>query len=510
MLVRTEIKPGSACAYKQPDSVIEPGIYYAYMPTAADRADKEKFNVKKRILELKAVEVRGRFMWLAPYEPWVKRIVDGQLLSTPILNEEPDWSLIGIRPELLRSWQKEIITDVWNHLRSGCTYGKGWIARVGAGKTLAGLGIMQMFEPGECAVVAERYLHETWKSQALEWGFPVPAIVTPESAHKLPATIKCLIVDEVPRVKNPGAQRSQRVAAIAAMCEVVVGFTGTPTGGGGPLDFRWLRCIAPGSVPASENAWKFAFGINVELKDVGPNKAYLVEGWNNDKITEFISPFIHTVDPTEIIKELPEIQFHFIECEPPKQYELVRNGGATSSGSHKKLAQTMQATDGFVYDDNDKPVRFHSPKLDVVQKLVEDIGEPVIIVTAWSDCVEQLRLMFASAIPSVLEGGANFDQEISRFKNGQTQILIANAGFSKGMNLQGVCRTIIFLSPSTKPDDYEQMLGRVHRPGQKNGVNIYHLVCKDTLDRRRIELVQKHKGVSEELVLRLLMEEIEK
>lgn len=508
MLSLIEIKPGEAHAYKQPDSPIEPGRYFKFGGFLPKNPEGE---AKKKILELKAVELKGRFTWIAPCEPWVKRIQDGQLFSEPTLNEEPRWDLIGIDPNILRSWQREFAKEVWNYLRQGVFYGKGWIARVGAGKTLAGLTIMQLFEPSECLVIVERYLWETWRSQAAEWGFPIPALSTAESAHKIPAgKIKCLVVDEALRLKNPLAQRSQHVERIARECELVVGFTGIPTGGGGPLDFRWLRVINPGCVPKSPLAWQFKFGLDTQLKDVGPNKAYITTQYDRAAIAQFISPYIHTVDPEEIIRELPEIQFHFIECDAPKQYDLIKQGGATCSGTHKRLAQTMQATDGFVYDDQDKPIRFASPKLDIVQKLVEDIGEPVILVTAWSDAVDQLRNLFASEMPSVVEGGAAFDTEISRFKSGLTRILIANAGFSKGMNLQSVCSNIIFLSTSTKPDDYEQMLGRVHRPGQKNGVNIFHICCKDTLDRRRVELVQAHKGCSEDFVLKLLLEELEK
>ena len=503
-----EIGEGQAHAYKQPDSTIEPGTYYKFQGYLPKTPEGE---AKKKILELKAIELNGRFAWIAPAESWVKRISEGILLAEPVIDEEPNWNLIGIDPKILRKWQRKCITEVWNYLRAGQFYGKGWIARVGAGKTLAGLSVLQLFEPHEGLVVVERYLWETWRSQAKEWGFPTPQLTTAESAHKIdPTKIKCLIVDETLRLKNSQAQRSQHVERIARFCEVVVGFTGTPTGGGGPKDFRWLRTINPGCVPRTDLAWQFKFGLDTQLKDVGPNKAYVTTRYDREAIAEFIAPYIHTVDPQEIIAELPEIQFHFIECDPPKQYELIRNGGGTSSGVHKKLAQSMQATDGFVYDDNDKAIRFHSPKLDIVQKLVEDIGEPVILVTAWSDAVDQLRTIFSAEMPSVVEGGAAFDNEIARFKSGQTRILIANAGFSKGMNLQAVCSNIIFLSTSPKPDDYEQMLGRVHRPGQKNGVNIFYICCKGTLDRRRVELVQAHKGCSEDFVLKLLMEELEK
>jgi len=499
MLTPIKVGEHQLHAYKQPGNWIVPGEYWVFSSPS---------DAEKKIFELKAAQAPGgRFFWLAPKELWVKRMKDGLLLTEPMLKQEPNWALLGIRPEVLRTWQRDFVTEIWNYMSLRQRYGKGWIARVGAGKTLAGLLAMQMFEPEECLVIVERYLWETWRSQAAEWGFPIPRLSTAESAHKVPPGVKCLIIDEILRLSNPATQRSRKVTEIAKGCELVVGFTGIPMAGKGPMDLRWLRVIDPGSVPSTENAWKFKFGLDTKLAEVGANKAYVTTQWNKNAISEFVAPYIHTVDSEEIIKELPELTYHFIECDQPKQYELIKNGGATTGGVHKKLAQTMQCTDGFVYDDNDKAIRLDSPKMRVLRDLVEDIGEPVIIVTNWSDTVQQLAEMFIDRMPAVVEGGSNYDVDIPRFKNGVTDILIANAGFSKGMNLQAICRNIIFLSPSSKPDNYEQMIGRVHRPGQRLGVNIFHLICKDTLDRRRVELVQKHKGCSEEFVMKLLMEE---
>lgn len=502
MLTKIEVGENEISRYKQ-ETFIAPGFYY--------RFDGFKpSDVQKKRLQLMACSSRtGRFMWLAPFEPWVKRMLDGSMIAFPEPDNTLDWKMLGICKDAARRWQQQLVNECYTYLRHGLQYRKGWIAPLGAGKTLGGLLIGQFYEPGEFAVLAPRYLHETWKSEAKEWGFNPPILSTYESCHKLPDTIKCLLKDECLAVKNPDTQKAVKALALSERCETVIGFTGIPLGGGGPLDWRWLRSIVPGSVPSDPKAFQFAWGKDTQLKEVGANKAYVTTEWDLDKLSKFISPFIHTIDISEISSELPEITTTFIQCDKPSQYEQIKAGAATCKGTHKRLAQILQSTDGFIYNDDDTPIRFLSPKMVAVEEWGNNLNEPVLLVANWSDAVDQLAKMFLELRPAVLSGSVgNPAAEIERFKTGQTRLMIANAGFSKGMNLQKVCRIIGFVSISSKPDDLQQMIARVARPGQRDGVQIVFFVCEDTMDRRRIELVTKHRDCSDKFIEQLLMEEL--
>ncbi len=508
MIVKYLVEPNTVTHYKQ-ETFIEPGLYYRFLGSL--RKDNPQTEMLKRRLGLRACSKGREFLWLTAYEPWVKAFTDGQFITQPPMNEQPNWSMLGVEPSVVRGWQKRLLTELWNYLRAGLNYRKGWVAPLGAGKTLAGLLAGQFYEPGEVGVLASRYLHETWKSQAEEWGVTMPIISTYESCHKLPESLKCLLIDESVALKNSSAQRSIKALEVSKRCETVIGFTGIPTAGGGPPDFRWLRTVEPGCLPADEKCWQFKWGLDTKLQEVGPNKVYITTEWDTAGIARFISPFVNTVDISEISEELPEVTYTVIECETPQQYEQIRAGAATTSGVHKRLAQVLQCTDGFIYNDDDRPIRIVSDKLRVVEEWVRGLGEPVVLVAAWTEAVEQLAEIFRDEFPAVLKGStADPASEVSRFKSGQTRLLIANAGFSKGMNLQKVCRIIGFLSVSSKPDDYQQMLGRVIRPGQKDGVQIVHFHCRDTMDTRRLELVRKHGQCSEQFINKLLLEELAK
>ena len=88
------------------------------------------------------------------------------------------------------------------------------------------------------------------------------------------------------------------------------------------------------------------------------------------------------------------------------------------------MAQVLQCTDGFIYNDDDKPVRVTSPKIPAVKDFVDNLGESVILVTNWSEGVQILREQLLDYNPSIIEGGSNFIGEITRFKEGHTQVMI--------------------------------------------------------------------------------------
>ena len=486
--------------YKQ-ERMIPPGTYLVGKNKPTDK-DKKMYEM------IPAQPPSGGFMWLMPSERWVIESLLGRL-ETKRQIIEPDWKLIGFDPEKLRPWQRQAITEAYSDIYYTGKHRKAWIVSLGGGKTLTGLCISQMFE--RPLVLVDRYLHGTWRAEAQKWGMQCPIISTYESAHKV-ANPDCIIIDEVLRVKSASAQRSQRIRELSKTAEAVVGLTGIPTAGKKALDFRWLRCIDPECVPETEIAWQFRFGLDTELKEVGGNKAYITTKWDDEAISKFISHMISTVDTSELLKHLPELEERFVECPKPSQFDLIAGGVATTRGTMKRLAQVKQCTDGFIYDDDEQPQLLNDAvnKVSRIRDFVETLGEPVIIYSAWTKGVELLAEAFKDQTPAVLTGGGDTSYEIDRFLSGKTDIMIANSRYACGFNAQERCRIVLFASLSTQPDSLKQAIGRVYRPNQTKGCVVCYFVCEETFDRRVVELVKSHNDKSEEFINRLLTEELEK
>lgn len=157
------------------DPPIDPGDYYRV--ELGFGPDKDKW---KKTLGLIAVrDPSGRFVWLAPFESWVKRVWDGtwgvKKRSVASLNNWFDW-------DKLRSWQLAAVKQIVGELEQANEVRQLFNVGFGGGKTLVGLIASMLGE--STLVLAPTQTHETWKSEAEKWGLSVPVISTYESAHK--------------------------------------------------------------------------------------------------------------------------------------------------------------------------------------------------------------------------------------------------------------------------------------------------------------------------------------
>lgn len=503
---RVKIESGECVKYGS-EAPVEPGSYLICdLPRGMDQTEKDKFKRGLGLIAAKGGQA-GRFAWLAPDEPWVHRLVSGGLILHPWNEGEPDWDMLKVDPNQLRPWQLRGVKQAWWRLAHLGQYRRGHVVSLGGGKTLFGLVLSRMVD--RWAVCAPRYAHHTWLTEPVKWGFEPPIVSTYESAHKLfygSDGPQLLILDEVGSLKNPDTQRHERIDRLSRSCEMVIGLTGHPNAGGGPPDWRWLRCIEPGCVPRSRTSWQYLWGLDTELVEVKPGqKAYVTNRWDTDKIATFVNPYVQTVDTSELLAHLPPVEFRTIRLPKPRDFDIIRSGAGSTGGKSKRHAQLLQCTDGFVYDDLGRAIDLNSDKVDVIREFVDSTGEPVLIYAAHTAAVSKLARAFADYGPSVIEGATgDVTGQIDRFVTGKTTVLIANARYAAAMNLQEKCRIVIFMSPSSKPDDRKQGVGRVYRPGQSRGVIVVDVVCENTLDERRLELVSGHEEMSEAQVEALL------
>jgi superfamily II DNA or RNA helicase len=499
MLKEIKISPKQFRRYKQ-NSFIDPGEYY----TIDNRLNQDQKNILKPIA---AQDRNGGFHWLLEKELWIKRLIEGdkiQKLNKSITDNDLN-SFFSFNISNCREWQKRVLMDVYEQLIIKSSYKRGIIAPLGAGKTLLGLILGNL--SFKTLVVAPRNIHEGWQSEALKWKTNIPRVVTYESAWKVNFEPEILILDEVLKVKNSKALRTQYIQKINSL--ITIGFTGTPTGAREALDLQWINTIIKTALPAREYQFKYLFGVNprLEYNEGADRNTLVIDSWNQDKISKFTANYIHNIDIKEIAKELPEREYIIYTVPFPKEFQSISKGMYAQNNS-KALSQLRQCSDGFLYTVQKGALKLNTEKIKQIIDIIENnTGESFVIYANWDYSVKALKEALINYSPSVLAGDTkDMNSEISRFKQGKTKILIANSRISEGMNLQENCRIMIFMSNSLNPIDREQAEGRIYRPGQKRGVKIID-IFGSPLDKRQLEVLKKYKNFSSNYIEKLLMEE---
>ncbi len=500
--------------WKKDDKETEPipsGKYLAFNCSSQDATE-----LKKYIDIVCASSPYHRFVRLTPDEPWTRKFF-GLPIQEKKLEKNPDmlpfYKLSEIIPKLL-PWQKDILREMAITLKSGKPFRTGLTVGLGGGKTLLALSICQL---GLALYIAPKHLHTTIRDEAEKWNLRCPEISTPEGTKKLQENnYEIIIVDECLSVKNPDAQRSVSVDALAEKAFIVIAMTGTPLSAKRGKDIRWIR-VCEKLVPKEEFRMDYAFGINPRKAPIAgktkidregnevPLEVLVVDSYDTEKIARVISKHYIVKSIDDILAQLPPKQEQRIYFERPKFFRSIKDGLMTNSTKHKAIAQALACTSGFIYMDDDsvKWIEKKPQKIEWIKNFIEENPEePIVIISHWQAEKDRLLKELAEYSPAT-------EDDTKRFTDEETNILVLSASAAEGLNLQR-SRIQIFCSNSTNPVKRTQAEGRLWRQGQNKSVVIYDLLCKDTLDEVHLDLLKKHAEVSEELVEKLLEEELKK
>jgi len=131
-------------------------------------------------------------------------------------------------------------------------------------------------------------------------------------------------------------------------------------------------------------------------------------------------------------------------------------------------------------------------KADQLVKLVSDLGEKVIVFTEYRATQDYLRWRLEKAGISTLA----FNGSLSASRKGwirelfrtRAQVLVSTESGGEGLNFQ-FCRNVVNYDLPWNPMKIEQRIGRVHRLGQTQDVNIYNLATRQTIEEQILYLL---------------------
>ena len=329
-----------------------------------------------------------------------------------------------------------------------------------------------------------------------------------EMKHQLElGNINMIAMDEAHRIKDPSSQQGK--AFLKLQADYMVAMTGTPVMNS-PFDLyaslRWL-----GYEKHSFYSFTHYYG------EYGGYGGYQVIRYRNLNELEDMVADVMLRRLKEEVLDLPEKTYidEYVDMLPKQKQiyneikaEIMSNLDLISLAPNP-LAEMIRLRQATGYTGILSSEIQCSAKLDRMEELVEDTvtnGKKLLIFSNWTSITDAAydRLFPKQYGLMRITGDTpdNVRQDIiNTFQSDdRCRVLIGTIGaLGTGVTLTEASVIILLDEPWNKATR-EQAIDRAHRIGQNNKLTIYTLMCKDTIDERVHEIVEKKGAISDLLI----------
>ena len=315
--------------------------------------------------------------------------------------------------------------------------------------------------------------------------------------------INMIALDEGHKCKDPTSQQGKALLKLST--QTMISMTGTPLMNN-PLDLfihlKWL-----GYEKHAYYAFKQHYCI------FGGFGGYQVVGYRNlDQLKEQFEDIMLRRLKKDVL-DLPEKLYITEYVEMTKNQEKIyREVNAEIQDNIDKvtnavnpLAELIRLRQATGYTGILSSTIQESAKLDRLDELLEQIvsnNGKALIFSNWTSMTNPVYERLQKYNPAIITGETkNRVEQQDKFMNDDTcKVIIGTIGaMGTGLTLTAGS-TVIFLDEPWNRALKEQAEDRAHRIGTKENVSIITLICKNTIDERINELVQKKGAMADMLV----------
>lgn len=306
---------------------------------------------------------------------------------------------------------------------------------------------------------------------------------------------RSVIIDESHKCKSTKTQQSKFVEGICKGKEYILELTGTPVVNDNTDLIQQLKIMG-------------------RLEDFGGYKFYVdryCDGLRkSSNLKELNWRLWNTCffrrEKSKVLTQLPDKSRQYIEVDISnrREYEKAENDLIQylkdyKNASDEKIAKAMRG-EVMVRMGILKSISARG-KIKVFSEFIHDVidgGEKLIVFAYLKDVVHELKNLFPDAV--LVTGDENPSQKqmsVDRFQNDPNcKLIILNyKSGGTGLTLTASSRVAFVEFPWTF-SDCEQAEDRAHRNGQKNNVNCYYYLGKDTIDRYMYDVIQAKKSIA--------------
>lgn len=304
-----------------------------------------------------------------------------------------------------------------------------------------------------------------------------------------------IVVDECHRIKARASKISKLVYGLSKRAEYVWGLSGTPRGNTDVdifCQFHNMHIAGMGQVSYTkfietycEYDRKYYNGQMIKIP-TGIRQDYQQE-WNT-----MVAEYSVREDYTDE-DNMPDLTVNTIrfDYKPTKEYKDALNGVIqipdyeTTMTKLVAIQKLHQIVNGYEYyvDDNDKRLVHRINENIKLDWLVKQNLDKALVVYRFEEDSKRIAECFDKV-------GITYTDDIAKFKETSTQVLILQCSRCESFNLQSVCKRAIFYTLDYSYIKYNQMMHRIWRMGQTEQVQIDVLIFRNTIEEKIWRTVQ--------------------
>lgn len=299
-----------------------------------------------------------------------------------------------------------------------------------------------------------------------------------------------LMLDESSMIQNETAKRSKFILKLNA--KNIILLSGTPTSG--KYEKLWSQLKLLGWKISKDLFWKQY--VDVEYLDGEGFPIKVVRGYKNverlkQKMREYGCRFLKTED----VFDLPMQNFNNIYIDTTKEYKKFKKSRIVMINDKELVGDTTLTK--MLYE-RMLCGQYNDDKLEALKDLLESSEDRIIIFYNFN---EELRAIEDICIelnrPVSIVNGQNKDLSCYEEYDNSVTVIQYQAG-AMGLNLQKANK-IIYYTPTSNSELFEQSKKRIHRIGQNKPCFYYKLICRNSIEEKIYRILKMRKNYTEAL-----------
>lgn len=330
-----------------------------------------------------------------------------------------------------------------------------------------------------------------------------------EEGMSLPFSM--IVYDESTKMKNSQSKRVKAtVKSLLPHMHRRLALTGTPAPNGLMDLFGQFLCVDGGARFGTAVTWfKQCYfiadymGYNWSLRrGAGEEIQEKIRNITRQRKKEDYIDMPPVIFNTRRIELTPAIKKKYDELE--KEFFVELDEGEIEAFNAAALAsKCLQASNGACYLPNEDGgpkewIPVHDLKINALVDIVEEAaGSPVLISYLFKHDLERIKKAIPHAV-SIKDGPV--EEIVEQWNAGDIPVLLGHpASMGHGLNLQHGGHQLIMFGLTWDLELYQQVIGRLDRPGQDKPVIVTRLIVRDTIEEAVAEALSAKAGTQDEL-----------